>query len=147
MQFDKLLGQCQPKSSPFFLVSIVAPHLAKFLEDRCLILRGNPDPGVTDRDFYRAVGLPGLSSIRPPSGVNFTALERRLRRICLILRSSPTKSPSRSSTATSRLMPCLVARSRTKVRALSIAKGRSNVASFQLHPPSFYFGKIQDLID
>ena len=39
-----------------------------------------------------------LIPIRPPSGVNFTALERRLRRICLILRSSPTKSPRRSST-------------------------------------------------
>ena len=70
-----------------------------------------------------------LIPIRPPSGVNLTALESRLRSICLILRSSPRKSPSRSSTATSSAMPCLVARSRTKVRALSMAKGRSNVAS------------------
>src|SRR5215813_3795935 len=31
-----------------------------------------------------------LMPIRPPSGVNLTALESRLSRICLILRSSPT---------------------------------------------------------
>src|SRR5262249_4436985 len=62
-----------------------------------------------------------LIPIRPPSGVNLTAFDSKLRRICLILRSSPTNSPSRSSTVTSRLMPCFVARSRTKVRALSIA--------------------------
>jgi hypothetical protein len=37
MQFHKLLGQCQPKSSAFFLVSKVT-DLAKFLENRCLIL-------------------------------------------------------------------------------------------------------------
>src|SRR5215831_18482404 len=67
--------------------------------------------------------------IRPPSGVNFTALERRLRRICLIFRSSPTYSPSRSSTSKSSVIPCLTARSRTNVRALSMAKGRSNLAS------------------
>src|SRR5262249_24625488 len=42
-----------------------------------------------------------LIPIRPPSGVNFTALESRLSRICLIFLSSPTKSPSRSSTVTS----------------------------------------------
>ena len=62
MQFHKLLGQCQPKSSPFFLVSIVAPYLAKFLEDRCLIIRGDPDPGVSDRDLDSAIDLPGANS-------------------------------------------------------------------------------------
>ena len=87
-----------------------------------------------------------LIPIRPPSGVNFTALESRLRSICLILRSSPTKSPSRSSTVTSRLMPCFVARSRTKVRALSMAKGRSNVP-LQLHAPGLDLGEIENLVD
>src|SRR5215468_12544526 len=67
--------------------------------------------------------------IRPPSGVNFTALDKRLSRICLILRSSPMYSPNRSSTSTSKVIPCLTARSRTNVRALSIANGRSNSAS------------------
>ena len=67
--------------------------------------------------------------ILPPSGVNFTALERRLRRICLILRSSPTKSPRSSSTDKSSVIECRTARSRTNVRAFSNAVGRSNVLS------------------
>src|SRR5215470_16856472 len=62
MQFDKLLGQGKPKSGPFSLVSVVASHLAKFLEDLCLIVRRDPDPGVADRDFHRAVSLPGLNA-------------------------------------------------------------------------------------
>ena len=43
-------------------MSIVAPHLAKFLEDRCLILRGDPDAGVADRYLYQAICLPGFNS-------------------------------------------------------------------------------------
>src|SRR5262245_832333 len=38
---------------------IVASYLAKFLEDLCLVLRRDPDPGVTDRNLHRAVGLLG----------------------------------------------------------------------------------------
>ena len=71
-----------------------------------------------------------LMPIRPPSGVSLPALERRLRSICLIFRSSPTKSPRRSSIVTSRLMPCLVARSRTKVRQMSAPNFHSRVAPF-----------------
>src|SRR5262245_46693455 len=62
MQFDKLLGQCQSKSCPFSLVSLVASDLAKFLEDLCLVLRGDPDPGVTDRNLHRAISLPGVNA-------------------------------------------------------------------------------------
>ena len=40
---------------------------------------------------------PAFRLVRPPSGVNFTALERRLGRTCLTLRSSPTISPSLGS--------------------------------------------------
>ena len=87
-----------------------------------------------------------LISIRPPSGVNFTALDSRLRSI-LDLRSSPTNSPRRSSTLTSTVMPCRVARSRTKVRALSMAKGRSNGRQLQFHAARFNLGEIENLID
>src|SRR5262249_12995148 len=66
MQFYKLLGQSKPKSSPFSLVSVVAPHLAKFLENLCLVLRRDPDPGVTDGDLYRTISPPGVDS-DPPS--------------------------------------------------------------------------------
>src|SRR5215831_1266224 len=45
---------------------IVAPDLAKFLEDLCLILRRNPDAGVADRNLHRTISLPGINS-DPPS--------------------------------------------------------------------------------
>src|SRR5262245_50235010 len=41
---------------------VVAPHLAKFLEDLCLVLRRDPDPGVADRYFYRTICLLGFNS-------------------------------------------------------------------------------------
>src|SRR5262245_10369095 len=62
MQFDKLLGQCQSKFRPFCLVRVVASDLAKFLEDLCLVLRRDPDPGVTDRNLHRTISLPGVNS-------------------------------------------------------------------------------------
>jgi len=52
---------------------------------------------VTEISTAPLIGL-ALMVIRPPSGVNLTALDNRLRSICLILRSSPTMSPSRSPT-------------------------------------------------
>src|SRR5216683_5516496 len=66
--------------------------------------------------------------IRPPSGVNLTALDRRFSRICLTLRSSPTTSPSRESMSTCRAMPWRPARSLTRVTAFSRAVGRWNGA-------------------
>src|SRR5215468_2266701 len=41
---------------------IVGAHLAKFFENLCLVLRRDPDPGIADRKFNRAVGLPGANS-------------------------------------------------------------------------------------
>src|SRR4030095_466196 len=41
---------------------IVGAHLPKFLEDPCLILRGDPDAGVTDRNLHRTISLPGVNS-------------------------------------------------------------------------------------
>src|SRR4030095_3123618 len=61
-QFDNLLGQGYPKSRSLDLMRIVGPHLAEFLEYLRLILRGDPDAGVTDRNLYRTVCLPGLNS-------------------------------------------------------------------------------------
>ena len=73
---------------------------------------------------------------RPPSGVNFTALERRFSRICLTFRSSATMSPTRSSTVWVSVIPCRVARSRTRVRALSRAVGRWNRPSSSSSRPA-----------
>src|SRR5262245_18044495 len=62
MQLDELLGQGKPKSSSFSLVSVVTSDLAKFLKDLCLVFRRDPDPGVTDGDFHRTIGLPGVNA-------------------------------------------------------------------------------------
>ena len=69
------------------------------------------------------------TEIRPPSGVNFTALDSRLSRICLTLRSSPAKEFRRVSISTFSAMPCRFARSRTKAIALSMVVGRSKLAT------------------
>jgi hypothetical protein len=65
-----------------------------------------------------------VTPTRPPSGVNFTALERRFNRICFTFRSSATMSATPGSTVWVSVIPCRVARSRTRVRALSSAVGR-----------------------
>ncbi len=62
MQLDELLGQGQTKSCPFALVLIVAAHLAKLLEDPGLVLGGDADAGVSDRDFHCAITLSGVNS-------------------------------------------------------------------------------------
>src|SRR5262245_18933826 len=73
---------------------------------------------------------------RPPSGVNFTAFDRRFSRICLTFRSSATMSPSRSSTVWVSVIPCRVARPRTRVSALSRAVGRWNRPSSSSSRPA-----------
>src|SRR5215510_216857 len=40
---------------------IVGSHLAKFLEDLCLVLRRNPDPGVTDRNLHCTIDFPCIN--------------------------------------------------------------------------------------
>ena len=67
--------------------------------------------------------------MRPPSGVNFTALDRRFSITCLIFRSSATNSPSRGVHLELRSMPWRAARSRTSMSVSCIAWGRSKRAS------------------
>jgi hypothetical protein len=56
------LAKVNPSPVPLDLMRIVGPHLAEFLEYSCLIIGRDPDPGVTDRDFHRIIGLPGFNS-------------------------------------------------------------------------------------
>jgi len=57
-----------------------------------MVLRRDADPRVADGDFHRTISLPGLNSDPSSLWSELHALESRLRRICLILRSSPMKS-------------------------------------------------------
>src|SRR5262245_37663229 len=41
---------------------IVRSYLAEFLENLCLILRRDPDSGVTDRNLHNTIDLPGVNS-------------------------------------------------------------------------------------
>jgi hypothetical protein len=86
----------------------------------------------TDPSFSNAP-----TSIRPPSGVNLIAFDKRFRRTCLTFRSSPRISPQRWSTECSSVIPRRPARSRTSVRALSMACGRwKSVSSSSMRPAS-----------
>jgi hypothetical protein len=51
MQLDELFRQGQSKSGPLDLMCIVGAYLAEFLEYLWLILGGDPDAGVTDRNL------------------------------------------------------------------------------------------------
>jgi hypothetical protein len=57
----------------------------------------------------------------PPSGVNFTALDSRLKTTCLTLRSSASMTSIVGSTSKLSAMPWRLLRSRTMVRPFSKA--------------------------
>jgi hypothetical protein len=51
MQLDELLGQGQTKSGPLALVLVIGAHLPELLENPELVLWGDPDARVNDRDL------------------------------------------------------------------------------------------------
>src|SRR5262249_18505862 len=57
---------------------IVGPHLAQFFQYLWLILGAIPMPMSLTEISTEPSACPALIPIRPPSGVNFSALERRL---------------------------------------------------------------------
>ena len=110
-------------------MSVVAPDLAKFLEDLCLVLRRDPDAGVTDRYLYRTISLPGVnsnpSSLRGELHCVGKQVEKNLFYLSLI--ADEVAKPLVNCNV--KVDAVLGGALRTKVRALSMAKGRSNVAS------------------
>src|SRR6185503_14285144 len=66
VQLHELLRQGQPEARAFLLARLVAPHLAELLEDGCLVLGSNPDPGIGDRDRDRAVPPAGFQADAAP---------------------------------------------------------------------------------
>ena len=85
--------------------------------------------------------------MRPPSGVNLTALDSRFSRICFSLRSSATISPSAGSTSQ-------VERDAVALRALAnqrhrIGDRRRQVESreLELHPPGLDLRQVEDVVD
>ena len=64
---------------------IVGAYLAEFLEYLWLILRAMPMPVSLTEISTEPSACLALIPIRPPSGVNFTAFDSKLRRTCLII--------------------------------------------------------------
>ncbi len=87
------------------------------------------------------------TSICPPSGVNFSALDRRFSSTCFTLRSSARIIPRRSSIVLHSAMPRRCARSRTRISVFSMALGRSKSRRLQLHPPRLDLGQVEDVVD
>jgi hypothetical protein len=125
VQLHELLGQRKPEACP----PASGRHRGRpggILADARLILGRDPDSRVADRDRVHIVSRLG-GETRPPSGMNFTALESRFKRICLTLRSSATMSATLGSTVCVSVIPCRVARSRIRVRALSLDRSRMSL--------------------
>jgi hypothetical protein len=146
MQLNELPRQRQTEPGALDLLGR-GPDLPKLLEDRLLVLRGDADPGSTTEISAIPLTSRARTSMRPPSGVNFHAFERRFSSACFTLRSSPLISPRCSSADWCKAIPRRPARSRTSVRALSMAWGQIEVRQFQLHPPVLDLGEIEDVVD
>jgi len=97
MQLDKFLGKCQPETGSFPFLGGIGPHLPELFKYRLLMFGSDADARVADRYLYGIRAQRSINVDAPPSGVNFTALDRRLSRICLNFLSSPTASPNCSS--------------------------------------------------
>src|SRR4030095_8149654 len=66
VQLDKLLREGQPEARPFLLACLVVANLAELLEDRRLVLGGNPDPRIADCDLDCSIREPGLEADPAP---------------------------------------------------------------------------------
>ena len=84
VESDEAAGQRQPEARALPLAGLL-----ELLEDPLVIGGVDPDAGVAHRHRRpcRRRGTASTST-RPPSGVNFTALDSRLNTTCLTLRSS-----------------------------------------------------------
>src|SRR5215468_11849574 len=67
VQLHKLPAQGEPQARALHLFGR-RPHLAKLLEDLLLVLRGDADAGVTDRDLHEATFWQGADFYPTPFG-------------------------------------------------------------------------------
>src|SRR6476660_667447 len=68
MQLNKFLCQRKPQPSAFFLVSIIATHLAKLFKDHRLFSWWDTDTGIAHRDLCTVLGFVGVDADSPSLG-------------------------------------------------------------------------------
>ena len=90
MQFGEAAHQRQPEARTASLTVVAIVDLAERRENLVDLLARDARPIVFAANLEVAASAPvrADTEIAPPSGVNFTALETRLIRICLRARSS-----------------------------------------------------------
>jgi hypothetical protein len=105
VQLDELAREGQAEPGALVLPRLVAADLAELFEDPSWSSGAMPMPVSLTAIVTAPSVRVAWTRTAPPAGVNLIAFERRLRRICLTLRSSATGSPSRASSVRSRLTP------------------------------------------
>src|SRR5215468_2608011 len=126
---------------------IVGSHLAKFLKNPCLVFRGDADAGVTDGDFYSAVGLPGINS-------NPSALRGELHRVgkqieqylldLALIADIIAKALIHINVKLDAMLGGALAHKSARV---VYCQGEIKRSQLKLHAASFHLGKIEDLVD
>jgi len=86
VKLDAALGQREPE--PGALTTACRARLLELLDDALTLLRRDADPVSRTPTRISPSSLDPLSSTRPPSGVNFTAFDSRLRTTWRTFRSS-----------------------------------------------------------
>ena len=88
------------------------------------------------------------TSMRPPSGVNFSALDSRFSSTCFTLRSSARiVAEVLVDRARERDLAPRCARSRSSIIVLSMAVGKSKSLEVQLHAPGLDLRQVEDVVD
>ena len=84
---------------------------------------------------------------RPPSGVNFTALERRFSRICLTFRSSATMSATRGVHGRGERDPVPGRPLPDQGQRIVQGGGQVEPPELQLEPSGLHLGQVEDVVD
>src|SRR5262249_52352032 len=90
---------------------------------------------------------PARTSIRPPSGVNFSALDRRLRSTCFTFRSSARIVPSRSSIVRPSVMPRPARCPPPQGGGFRGGARRIEARPLQPPPPRLDLREVEDVVD
>src|SRR5262245_37095301 len=146
MQLNELPGQGQPKAGPLDLL-VRRADLPELLEDRLLVFGRDAHAGVGDGDLGHAV-------VHRDAHVDPTAFWGELQVVGKQVQEdlvhlplvAPDRAPS-SPMPRPTVIPLRLARSRTRIRALSIAAGRSkSVTSSSIRPASTFDRSRMSLI-